>query len=1126
MIFSFKQRATHVATFLFVAFALSIPFAITTARPNPSNLAVGACYAIADNGEAGIRASERDRLFSVDDTTGAITDLGLLPTTDGEAMTIDESTFTLYSVDGGQLGWVDVSSASFNPIIPEDIPNFEFNTGNGAHGSLDLNDIDGIAYDKGIVNGKDVIWAIQRLETSSAKVVAAGLPDDVLFAIDPTTGGLFKDGDVGIFGAGIDYVVVPTDAHDIDDIALDPTDGTLYAISNRKNTSSQQLITINKIDGTPTLIGDFDIVDVEGLSFSSTGQLIMSTGKHADAGNANRLYAIDKTNADAIAIGGFGNIPHAVDMEALACTLSSMVVGDSVHDLALRKTISSQTLDQVTFSIEIFNQGEIDAYNVEVIDYLPTEGLILADTDWSDNGDNTALSTIPDPIPVNESRSIEIIFDVDPSFTGTIINTAEIIQSKDEDGEILVDQDSEGDTNPDNDALEDDEIDDSPNDEDDHDIAVVDLEDPNGGDDPYNLSIEKHSPIFDQENELVTFTITVTNTTDTIATSFLVTDTHPVELTLQDIDWTYVSDTTATYLFEDQTLAKDESASVDITFSYAGIAEGTTLTNIASLPNEDDNDEDNTDDEEVVIPEDEDPNGGDDPYNLSIEKHSPIFDQENELVTFTITVTNTTDTIATSFLVTDTHPVELTLQDIDWTYVSDTTATYLFEDQTLAKDESASVDITFSYAGIAEGTTLTNIASLPNEDDNDEDNTDDEEVVIPEDEDPNGGDIYDLALSKDYKEHNTTDETVTFTITVTNEGDIVANTFEVTDTYPTGFTFVENNLWINDAASNTATYTFTDAQLAPAETTSVDITFSYAEVTPNTTLTNFSQVSDDDGEDDDSTPDNDTDQDPSNEDDEDSEDFDIPEDENEGDDNNEDEDGVYNLAIEKRNPVFNTVNKIVTYMVTVTNTGDIEANDFEITDDYPEQYLTLLDADWVDSQDGTATYIFENQNLGEGEEISVNITFSYANAPENTSIVNTISITGDDGDDNDSSDDSDDEEVAVPEDEDDDDDNDRPRCRRNCRGGDNGEDSNDDEGEEEDDGGQVLGAEDTNYTGTASYTLPILPTTYAVAAQAELPRTGQSAMPWWVALSTVLLMLIALRRSRTIMSHFKNGEEN
>ena len=997
MIFSFKQRATHVATFLFVAFALSIPFAITTARPNPSNLAVGACYAIADNGEAGIRASERDRLFSVDDTTGAITDLGLLPTTDGEAMTIDESTFTLYSVDGGQLGWVDVSSASFNPIIPEDIPNFEFNTGNGAHGSLDLNDIDGIAYDKGIVNGKDVIWAIQRLETSSAKVVAAGLPDDVLFAIDPTTGGLFKDGDVGIFGAGIDYVVVPTDAHDIDDIALDPTDGTLYAISNRKNTSSQQLITINKIDGTPTLIGDFDIVDVEGLSFSSTGQLIMSTGKHADAGNANRLYAIDKTNADAIAIGGFGNIPHAVDMEALACTLSSMVVGDSVHDLALRKTISSQTLDQVTFSIEIFNQGEIDAYNVEVIDYLPTEGLILADTDWSDNGDNTALSTIPDPIPVNESRSIEIIFDVDPSFTGTIINTAEIIQSKDEDGEILVDQDSEGDTNPDNDALEDDEIDDSPNDEDDHDIAVVDLEDPNGGDDPYNLSIEKHSP---------------------------------------------------------------------------------------------------------------------------------IFDQENELVTFTITVTNTTDTIATSFLVTDTHPVELTLQDIDWTYVSDTTATYLFEDQTLAKDESASVDITFSYAGIAEGTTLTNIASLPNEDDNDEDNTDDEEVVIPEDEDPNGGDIYDLALSKDYKEHNTTDETVTFTITVTNEGDIVANTFEVTDTYPTGFTFVENNLWINDAASNTATYTFTDAQLAPAETTSVDITFSYAEVTPNTTLTNFSQVSDDDGEDDDSTPDNDTDQDPSNEDDEDSEDFDIPEDENEGDDNNEDEDGVYNLAIEKRNPVFNTVNKIVTYMVTVTNTGDIEANDFEITDDYPEQYLTLLDADWVDSQDGTATYIFENQNLGEGEEISVNITFSYANAPENTSIVNTISITGDDGDDNDSSDDSDDEEVAVPEDEDDDDDNDRPRCRRNCRGGDNGEDSNDDEGEEEDDGGQVLGAEDTNYTGTASYTLPILPTTYAVAAQAELPRTGQSAMPWWVALSTVLLMLIALRRSRTIMSHFKNGEEN
>lgn len=48
-------------------------------------------------------------------------------------------------------------------------------------------------------------------------------------------------------------------------------------------------------------------------------------------------------------------------------------------DLALRKVISpNQQLpvsegSDITFTITVFNQGAVDAYNIEVVDYIPTE---------------------------------------------------------------------------------------------------------------------------------------------------------------------------------------------------------------------------------------------------------------------------------------------------------------------------------------------------------------------------------------------------------------------------------------------------------------------------------------------------------------------------------------------------------------------------------------------------------------------------------------------------------------------------------------------------------------------------------------------------------------------------------
>lgn len=48
----------------------------------------------------------------------------------------------------------------------------------------------------------------------------------------------------------------------------------------------------------------------------------------------------------------------------------------------------------VTYTITVFNQGTVDATNVEVTDFIPA-GFVLDDAAWVDNGDDTATVVIP-----------------------------------------------------------------------------------------------------------------------------------------------------------------------------------------------------------------------------------------------------------------------------------------------------------------------------------------------------------------------------------------------------------------------------------------------------------------------------------------------------------------------------------------------------------------------------------------------------------------------------------------------------------------------------------------------------------------------------------------------------------
>jgi len=152
-------------------------------------------------------------------------------------------------------------------------------------------------------------------------------------------------------------------------------------------------------------------------------------------------------------------------------------------DLALFKQLADGTNlgeavpgDTVTFTIALENQGETDAANVEVVDYLPA-GLTLTDPDWTDNGDGTAtLNTAVASIPVGTSTTVDITFTVDADASGTIDNWAEISGATDADGNPAIDIDSIPDANNDDTFLTDDDTTGNGlagDDEDDHDRAQL-----------------------------------------------------------------------------------------------------------------------------------------------------------------------------------------------------------------------------------------------------------------------------------------------------------------------------------------------------------------------------------------------------------------------------------------------------------------------------------------------------------------------------------------------------------------------------------------------------------------------------------------------------------------------------
>ena len=128
-----------------------------------------------------------------------------------------------------------------------------------------------------------------------------------------------------------------------------------------------------------------------------------------------------------------------------------------VFDLSLTKSIASdisnvQIGDQITYSIEITNEGNIDATNIEVGDF-PLSGLEFvpsANPDWKVVDDHLEYTGLLD-VAVAESKEIFIIMKITAP---VVLNQAEIISARDQAGASMnsKDIDSTPDSDTDNDG--------------------------------------------------------------------------------------------------------------------------------------------------------------------------------------------------------------------------------------------------------------------------------------------------------------------------------------------------------------------------------------------------------------------------------------------------------------------------------------------------------------------------------------------------------------------------------------------------------------------------------------------------------------------------------------------------
>jgi uncharacterized repeat protein (TIGR01451 family) len=247
--------------------------------------------------------------------------------------------------------------------------------------------------------------------------------------------------------------------------------------------------------------------------------------------------------------------------------------------------------------------------------------------------------------------------------------------------------------------------------------------------------------------------------------------------------------------------------------------------------------------------------------------------------------------------------------------------------------------VSYQIGATFQGTSLTNVAEITEDDGDDVDSTPDNDVPTEDDQDEVTIPVdqtYDLALSKSLSSAGpfTQGSTVTYTITVTNEGSLNAANIEVTDRPETGLSYAGSNL--PAGVTYNGNDQFTIAALAQGASISFEVSYQIGATFQGTSLTNVAEITEDDGDDVDSTPDNDV----PTEDDQDE--VTVPVDQTASVDlekatNGQDADTFEESVI----VLVPNIAPTITWTYTITNTGTLDLTNLVVTDDQEGQVCVI-----------------------------------------------------------------------------------------------------------------------------------------------------------------------------------------
>jgi len=725
-----------------------------------------------------------------------------------------------------------------------------------------------------------------------------------------------------------------------------------------------------------------------------------------------------------------------------------------IFDLALTKVINTTATalpvsigDDVTYTIEVCNQGTVDAFNVEVVDYMPAE-LTLNDPDWTLDANGNAYITEPGPIAAGACVQIDLTCTISvlPA-NGVIDNYAEISEAEDANGNNPPDIDSDPDDDPSNDGPVTDDVNDGSNgDEDDHDPASLPVEE-------FDLALVKTiaSPGPYAPGSTITFDITVSNQGNVDAFNVGVVDYVPTGLIPQDANWTYAIPV-ATLNTNIPTIPVGGSVTVQITMTIDATFMGTSITNFAEI-SEADNDMDPNNDPPTDIDSDPDADDSNDgPYedndtdntNGDEDDHDPetiLIEQTFDLaltkvinttlttfpvavgddVTYTVEVCNQGTVDGYNVQVVDYMPAELTLNDPDWALDANGNA-FITIPGPIAAGSCEQVDLTCTITTLPADGQVDNFAEIADAEDEDGNHPTDVDST-PDDDDSNDGPVtddvtdgsngdeddhdpasfpveeFDLALVKTLSSPGPFNpgDPVTFTITIINQGNVDAYNIGVVDYVPTGL-IPQDADWTY--AIPTATLNTPIGFLAAGTSTSVDIDMVIDVNFMGTSITNYAEISE---ADDDTDPNNDPPTDIDSEPDADDSN-DGPADDNVTDGSNGDEDDhdpetipigqTFDLALTKvlsaaqTYPIY--VGDDVTYTIEVCNQGTVDAYNVDVVDYMPAE-LTLNDPDWSLDANGNA-YITIAGPIAAGSCTTVDLTCTLVTNPASGSVDNFAEI--------------------------------------------------------------------------------------------------------------------------------------